>query len=570
MANIGHYSLLVFCALCTVILITIDRVKKKGVFGNKLDVLEEVFDGGRLWVTRNSLFVALAVSSAFTPSVITENIYLCGIESICLLAARLVSLVLCVWVWSKIAQIGLNSMTSFIKFRYNSKFALILYLLNSVSCFIYIQRIYNGPLLYNLLEYFKLNTDGYVLLICFILLCGFGGMRIALPLCSLLTLVEIVGCITLMINLGEHNETIKEYDIHPCNSHNPFHMFGTVFPLLMTAQPLYRLYYGIGSQQKAMVAMGIGFSIFLFKFILAFLIARTILGYVNTTNLETGVIMQALYLDSPEVSASFKHSSDYLTRFNALDYLSTFVLNSLFYDPMAAFYCLQLCLLVSELGENIIPHLQRTLVKLTENEIQHVYCSLYCILACFLFISLLNADRNIEMPEYHHVSLYVPHIASIAMFGVTALIVLGILLPTLGLIYIFAAWGITILLTAVWIFTIIWNGYTANIDQALIDWDRTDHSFWLCIGIWANFFFLLIYTIVVMLLVCLSKGKRQQFLERTFSKSKPTTSLFQVMHTHTMFNYKIGVRPSKAKTTEVCQGSCSDGNEDDNVKKKNN
>ncbi|KAL5961165.1 hypothetical protein TSMEX_011069 [Taenia solium] len=412
--NVWHYVLLGLCIAGTMILLSVDRLEKGGLFGSKFDVVDEAANGGRRWITRNIVTVALATSCAFSPSIIAESIYLCSINSLCLFAARSISLLLCVWVWRKIAQLGLSSTTAFMAFRFNNRLPLFLYYANSISSLIYILFIYNGPLLYSQLEHFKLNADGFLLFIGFMLLCSLGGMRIALPLCSILSLMEICGDITLLTRTERLNETAKETDRNYCDSYNPLHLFGTVFPLLLTAQPLYQLYYHIGSQRKATIGVIMGYCIFFLKFILAFFASQPIKLSRRRLGIPVGQEFHATFPGTTEqynqnlqreIIFHSELPDDHAIRASVLGKLSGFTLNCIVYGSMATFYSLRLCQLVGELSEKLTSYLPTTSIKLSGGEMQRTYCSLYSLMACFVFVSLLSADRNIVMPGYRHVSL---------------------------------------------------------------------------------------------------------------------------------------------------------------------
>ncbi|KAL5106265.1 hypothetical protein TcWFU_006086 [Taenia crassiceps] len=518
------------------ILLSVDRFQKGGIFGGKLDFVDEASNGGRRWITRNIVTVALATSCVFSPSIISESIYLCSINSLCLFAARTVSLLLCVWVWRKIAQLGLNCMTAFIAFRFNNKFALFLYHANSIFSFIYILFTYNGPLLYSQLECFKLNADGFLLFIGFLLLCCFGGMRIALPLCSILTVIEICGGIILLTRTESFNETTNGTDCNHCNSHNPVHLFGTVFPLLLTAQPLYQLYYQIGSQRRATISIIMGYCVFFLKFLLAFFAAQPIQLRRKRLGISVGRGFHATFLDTKEQRNKNLHLEVILhnerpdgriIQASDLGKLGDFTLNCLVYGPMAAFYSLRLCQLVGELSEKLALHIQATSISLIGDEMQHTYCTLYSLAACLVFVSLLSADRNIVMPEYRHVSLYAPHITNFFMLGVTTMVVTGAMTPHTLLAHVLFAWILTTLLTAMPMCTILWSGFRATISEAVVDWETPMHDIWLCLGIWANFGYFLINTFIVVLLVCLSKRREALGAEKNIDQLQHTNRPYE-------------------------------------------
>lgn len=547
--NIWHYVLLGLCISGTMILLSVDRLEKSGLFGSKFDVVDEASHGGRRWITRNIVTVALATSCVFSPSIISESIYLCRINSLCLFAARTVSLLLCVWVWHKIAQLGLSSMTAFLAFRFNNKLALFLYHANSIFGFIYILFIYNGPLLCSQLEHFKLNADGFLLFIGFMLLCSFGGMRIALPLCSILTVMEICGGIILLTRTERFNETVKATDHIRCNSHNPLHLFGTVFPLLLTAQPLYQLYYHIGSQRRASICVVMGCCVFFLKFLLAFFAAQPIRLRGRRPGIPVGQDFHATFLDTTEYNQNLQrevifHSKSlyvHVIRASVLGKLGDFTLNCLVYGPMAAFYSLRLCQIVSELSEIFTSHIQTTSIKLTGDGMQHTHCSLYSLIACFVFVSLLSADRNILMPEYRHVSLYVPHITNFFMLGVTTMVVMGATAPHVRLVHILSALVLTTLLTAVPMCTILWRGYRTTISEAVVDWETPTDSIWLCLGVWTNFGCFLINAFIIVLLVCFSKGREASISRKTFTNPNTPTTFLQAIHKPTIHTEKLNL-----------------------------
>ncbi|VDM33654.1 unnamed protein product [Hydatigera taeniaeformis] len=543
--NIWHYVLLGFCTAGTIILLLADRLEKSGLFGSKNDVIDEACEGGRRWITYNIVTVALATSCAFSPSIISETIYLSSINSLCLFAARTVSLLLCIWVWHKISQLGLNNMIAFMAFRFNNKLALLLYHVNSIFGFTYILFIYNGPLLYSQLEYFKLNADGFLLFIGFTLLCSFGGMRVALPLCSILTVMEISGGIILLTRTTRFNETTREIERSCCNSHNPLHLFGTVFPLLLTVQPLYQLYYRIGSQRRAITAMLMGYCTFSLKFLLAFFAARNIQTHRKGLDIPISKDFHANFLNTREYNINLQSegipqngTSDRPIRCSTRGELGNFMLNCLVYGPMAAFYSLRLCQLVGELSEKFTSRIQST--KLTGEEIQHAYCSLYSLVTCFVFASLLNADRNILMPEYRHTSLYVPHTTNFFMLGVTTMVVFGAVVPHVQLIHILSAWILTTIITAVPMCTILWSGYSATLNEALVDWETHFDDIWLCLGVWTNSGSFLINTFIVTLLACLYK-RRGIISRKTFTSPKVPTSLLQAFNKPTTHTKQLNI-----------------------------
>ncbi|VDK41067.1 unnamed protein product [Taenia asiatica] len=544
--NVWYHVLLGLCIAGTMILLSVDRLEKGGLFGSKFDVVDEASNGGRRWITHNIVTVALATSCAFSPSIISESIYLCSINSLCLFAARSVSLLLCVWVWRKIAQLGLSSMTAFMAFRFNNRLPLFLYYTNSISSFIYILFVYNGPLLYSQLEYFKLNANGFLLFIGFMLLCSFGGMRIALPLCSVLSVMEICGDITLLTRTEKFNETTKETDRNYCNGYNPLHLFGTVFPLLLTAQPLYQLYYHIGSQRKATIGIIIGYCIFFLKFILAFFASQSIKLRRRRLGIPVGQEFDATFPGTTErynqnlqreVIFHSELPDDHVNRASVLGELSGFTLNCIVYGSMATFYSLRLCQLVGELSEKLTSYLPTTSIKLSGGEMQRTYCSLYSLMACLVFVSLLSADRNIVMPGYRHVSLYVPHITNFFMLGVTTTVVIGAMAPHVRFVHILSAWVLTTFLTAVPMCTILWSGYRATISEAVVDWETPIDGIWLCLGVWTNLGCLLINTFIAVLLGCLPKGRGASISEKSIHQPQRTNQ-FPPSHSQTNHPYK--------------------------------
>ncbi|KAM7538967.1 hypothetical protein Aperf_G00000047375 [Anoplocephala perfoliata] len=365
-----RYIVPISFGLGTAVFVVIDRVEKRGVFGSELDVAKELFHGGR-WITCNVITAAMAISCVFSPSLVTETLYISTISALCLLIARTISLLLCFYLWHKIAQLGFDSYFNFIAFRYDNILASAIYLINSFLCFLYILFVYNGPLLHSQIEHFKLNSAHLNIFLIFVLLCSFGGLRIALPLCSILTIMEICGSTLLLIKVQRFNVSSSiDFVQQQCHSHNPLHPFAVAFQLLLTAQPIYKMYYHLNSHKKVMMAMSLGYCIFLLKFLLAFFVVRPIFSHARSLNIKEGQAFRAAFINlSENDTLPETDPRTFALLEGTLTNLSDFVLVCVVYGPMAAFYCLRLCQLVSELCESIIPFLQSISARLTCGEI---------------------------------------------------------------------------------------------------------------------------------------------------------------------------------------------------------
>ncbi|VDD75571.1 unnamed protein product [Mesocestoides corti] len=537
--NILHYIILSLAVVCTALLLLLDKLKNSGLFGSKLDVVEEAFNGGRP-LTRNIVTVALATSCAFSPSILLETVYLTKANVICLIIARGLSVLMCVFLWKKMLTLGLNSMAAFISFRFNNKFALLFYYVNSILGFIYLLYIYNGPLLYSLPEYIKLNRDGFLLFVGFVSLCSFGGMRIALPLCSILTLMELIAGTMLIGSTRGLNDISNTTDARLCHSNNPLHSLATTFPLFLTVQPLYSLYFNSGTQLKGTTAMVAGLGVYILKSVFALVAAERVRRNAMSLNMPIFRMFHVVFpsikgSDSlnrlREIHPSDQSPSDYINLVSAMGAPGPFLFNCLIYGPLAAYYSLRLCLLVAELSEKFVPRILITSVKLSGDELQRIYFSLYCFMVCIIVVNLLTADRYILMPEYRAITLYVPHMTTVLMQGVTVMIVLGALAPKVRPVHILAAWCITTLLSVAPMCIIFWKTHRDTVSDAINEWEEPSHDKWLCYGMWASFGSLLINGLLAVLLVSVMEGRAVWVSGETDTKPGASSFIYTMRKT---------------------------------------
>lgn len=493
--NIAHYVILVVVATLTGSLMVFERIRKIGLFGSKEDVMQEAFYGGSSVLTHNLATVALACSCACSPSLIVEGIYLNTGDAISLVVARTVSLLLCTVIWKRIASLGLHSISAYLFYRFDSNVAVLFYYANATLSFVYILFIYNGPLLFSLLEYFKLNQDGFFIFVGLLVPCCFGGIRVALPLCSMLSILELAGNALLLVRANSkespNNYTNATAEKYFCHSRNPLHVFAATFPILLTSQPLYTLFYSVKSQRAALAAMSVGHAVFVIKTIIALMAASSMKGFSRASGIPHHRMFHALFSSKSVTNFTAipggNGSMEYVKDITELGFSGAFALNAAIYGSMAAYYALRTSIFVAELNEKYIPDLIRKTSFLTGLDLQRIHCSFHVCLTSVVVFSLLSADEHILMPHFHTVTLYVPHWTTALMSGVTTMLTVAVLTPRLRLLPFISSWCLTQFFFVTPRSLLIWKTHQDSIFGAMSDWWMPEYDGWTCFGVWFNF-----------------------------------------------------------------------------------
>lgn len=539
------------CIVTSIILILLfkDAHLKKGLYGTKTDVINEIFYGGWKWM-RNVICLGATVSNIFCPCLLVESLYITNLQAINLMIARTLAFWLCVFIWYRISNMGFQSIPCYLFERFQSTLLLNVYHLNSFMGIFYIYFVYNGPLLFSALE--QLKTSTYYQFICctYIVLCGVGGMRAVIVVCTFLLPLELIGSIMLSANSLTYNLPADSGNIYTtCFSANPLVSFASSICLLMSVQPAYLLFYSASSRKTALISMAIGNLIFLIRSALALTTASSIksfgrsydilhyrwlwasIKYPQGVTSDVSAVISDPMFNQTSLKVYYMHVWDFGLK-------GLFILTACVFTPLTTFYCLRLVSLTCDIIEKITTYLIAIKIVNKGYELQQIFTSMHCVLSAWFAMGLLSCQSNIRMPSSRNFDLYIPQMTNLLMPGVTVILTLGSLVPQAHLLPMVCGWIVALVLGTCGMATVIFRKQQlVGVIDSIISWStgRHDDFWWLCLNSWSMLIYLGITLFFILLSSSLFGEIKQWFLIRNLKLNavfvrQPKNSIYTTIH----------------------------------------
>ncbi|VDL89915.1 unnamed protein product [Schistocephalus solidus] len=477
-----------------------DSLHGTGLSGSKVEVVEQLLFGGSDYL-RNVVVLAITISQIFSPNLLLESMYVSRLQAISLIIGRTMSFALCVFFWNRISSMGFQSIGAYLMHRYENQYILALYYMNSVLGALYIYNIYAGPVIFGTLEQLKSNRAFFLVLIGYVSICSFGGMRTTLVTVCILWVMEYIGKAMLV----QHTYTAGTFDLKGiesehdmCKSSNPLTSFVGSFCLLMAVQPGYTVFHAAESPLTSKISMAVGLLLFWLNSVGSIFSANALKAFghkyeLNGTRWLYGLLR---YPKGPnDQQKAFIHSqvfqtknvSSYMDEAWNLDSSDIFVFVTCVYFPLAAFFCLRVTILSGEISEKFVPHLLRSAIIRSGSELQRMYTALHACLWVIVLSGLIVWDKHVQLAETRPLNLFEPHYCAALLPGSALIIAFGSLFPQAKLVPLALAWLISLALSGPPIAMYLWSTEYEDVFHSMVDWRLSELTNWDCLGAWSLF-----------------------------------------------------------------------------------
>nr|VZI06326.1 unnamed protein product [Spirometra erinaceieuropaei] len=501
-----------------------DSLHGSGLSGNKVEVVEQLLFGGGDYL-RNVIVLGITISQIFSPNILLESMYVSRFQAISLIIGRTVSFALCVFFWNRISSMGFQSIGAYLMHRYENRYILILYHINSLLGALYIYNIYAGPVMFGTVEQFKTSRAFFLVLIGYVSICSFGGMRTTLFTVCVLWIMEYIGKAMLV----QHTYTAGTFDLEGiesendiCKSSNPLTSFVGSFCLLMAVQPGYTVFHAAESPLTSKISMAVGLLLFWLNSVGSVFSANALKAFGHKYELNGSRWLYGLlrYPRGPNDNEKAFLRDQVFQTTNVSGYMheawnltssDVFIFVTCVYFPLAAFFCLRVTILSGEISEKFVSHLLRSAIIRSGSELQRMYTALHGCLWVMALSGLIVWYKHIHLPETRTLNLFEPQFCAALLPGSALIIAFGSLFPQAKLVPLALAWLISLALSGSPIAMYLWSTEYQDIFHSIVDWSTPHLTSWQCVGAWSLFFHFILNAALCLVLSAMFGGIRNWF-----------------------------------------------------------